>query len=304
VRFFVTGGSGLIGYFLERKIKDEGHEWFNFDIAEDPGMDILDYSELVAAMASPAPDVVIHLAAISIVEAAQERQLDTYRLNIMGTVNVLEAAKVCDVKNVVVAASNHVYGERGSEGWSQEDDNLNATDPYSVSKICADYLTRAYAANGDMNTVSVRNTNVFGPADPHESHIVPGTIASLIRGERPIIRSEGKQIKSYLYGEDCAEVYVKIAENAGALAGQAINLTGCSPISTLQLVDLIIEQMGSELEPIVMGQPNKLADEWLDGSKLGKLGWEPRHTLNEGLDKTINWFKAHARATAGSQTAS
>ena len=312
MKYFLTGGSGLIGTCLLRRLDELGHERYNYDIVE--GDNILAPASLERALAGFAPDVVIHLAAQSGVESARDKPFETLTLNVMGTVNVLEACLQAGVKNILVASSNHVYGKQPDqilsyagfglhglqaldsqeEAFPQEDWNpLRQRDLYSVSKICADVITQAYAHNYGLNAVAVRNTNTYGPGDPHLDHIVPGTIASIMKGEKPVIRSAGTIKKSYLYLDDCADAYIFMSERCEELAGQAVNVTGCEPIDAYNLVQSIEIFMGKGHDVEVLGEPNDQSDEYLDGSKLRNLGWKPQYSLNEGLEETIAWFKAN-----------
>ena len=151
MKYLVTGGSGLIGSFLLPAIKVNGDDWRTFDIQDN--YNVMDMSHIGDTLRADRPDVVGHLAAQSGVEASRSSGYDSFRLNVLGTVNVLEACLFHGVKNVVVASSNHVYGAQTV--WPvPEDAPLNQLDTYSVSKTCADYITRAYAHNYGMNTVA------------------------------------------------------------------------------------------------------------------------------------------------------
>jgi CDP-glucose 4,6-dehydratase len=306
MKYFLTGASGLIGRGLTHRLDELGHAWYNYDIVE--GDNILAPASLERALVGFEPDVVIHLAAQSGVEPARKRPFEALTLNVMGTVNVLEACKDVGIRNVVVASSNHVYGEQlVSSGITQSADALvtefqedymplNQRDMYSVTKICADVITQGYAHNYGMHAVAVRNTNAYGTEDPHFGHIIPGTIISIMNGESPVIRSAGTVKKSYLYLEDCVDAYIFIAERCEELAGQAVNVVGCEPISSYHLANDILSLMGKEYGVSgirVLGELNDQSDEYLDGSKLKLLGWNPQYSLDAGLRETIAWFQAN-----------
>jgi CDP-glucose 4,6-dehydratase len=296
VKYFITGGSGLIGQFLIPKIEANGDEWVNFDRSISDRNDIMSLSDIRTRLFVEQPDVVIHLAAQSGVEPARQGSGKSLNLNIMGTVNVLEACKTLSIKNVVVASSNHVYGNQ-KEWPVKEDALLNQRDLYSVSKICADVITQAYAHNYDMNTVAVRLTNAYGPGDMHDDHIIPGTIQSLLRGESPVIRSDGQIRKSYLYGTDCADAFITIAENCEVLRGQSVNVVGCKPISSMKLVETMIEMADVDVRPTILGEATDQNHEDMDSSKMTALGWEPKIDIYEGLEKTYTWFAERAKQT-------
>tara|TARA_Y100000310_G_scaffold297734_1_gene331013 strand:+ start:224 stop:1147 length:924 start_codon:yes stop_codon:yes gene_type:complete len=253
-------------------------------------------------------DVCIHLAAISGVEQSRARPYETYDVNVMGTVHVLEVAKalVPDAV-VVVASSNHIYG-RQTTYPVLESAPLNQRDTYSVSKIAADYIARSYAHNYGLSTVVVRNTNCFGPHDPHHDHLVPGTILSLLKGESPVIRGTGKTKKSYLYVDDVAEAYMAVAQWCAETRhkGEAFNVAD-EPISVLAMVRAITDIIhpavltkgagfpmfrGSVEGTIILGEPNDQNDEMLDSGLIKRLvGWEPRTSLREGLSRTVEAFQ-------------
>ncbi len=312
MKYFITGGSGLIGRFLMNRIQEQaGNTICNFDRVSDGAIadewicgSVLDRDYLSKCIKND-DDVVIHLAAQAGVEAARSQRYDSFYLNIVGTLNVLEACLEAGVKNVVVASSNHVYGQSGMRAqWTDgmtfnaqfentnEDSPLKQLDAYSAGKICADYLTRSYAHNYGLNAVAVRVTNTYGPADPHSDHIIPSTILSLLRGERPVLWTHGLTKKSYLYGEDCADAFIAIAENCEKLKGQAVNVVGSEPISALDLSLMLCAMVDRKLEPVVEGKPSDQHSEYLDGSKMKALGWEPKFSLEQGLRETVEWFKA------------
>jgi CDP-glucose 4,6-dehydratase len=292
MKYFITGGSGLIGQFLLPKLLEAGHEVFNFDMAE--GRDILDIYQVRGALSQETPDAVIHLAAQSGVEEARSWPSQALSLNVTGTINVLDSCRQYGVQDVIVASSNHVYGAQPKTPFT-EDMALNQRDLYSASKICADVITQAYAHNYGLNAVAVRLTNTYGPGDMHEDHIIPGTIQSLLCGERPQIRSRGRTKKSYLYGEDCADAFITIAQNCERLKGQAVNIPGSKPVSALKLVQILTELSDTDLEPEILGEDTDQNDEYLDGSKMAALGWEPKYDLAAGLWKTYAWFAERAR---------
>lgn len=310
-RVLVTGCSGLIGGYMCKSLLKEGavltgfdrelsgtlpwhNIWDTFTITQG---DITDLDWLKRAMNGQ--DIVFHLAARSHVEESRQHGYDTIMSNTLGTLNVLEAARQPGIKAVVVASSNHVYGLE--YGVAREESGLHQLDTYSVSKICADYLTRAYWHNYQVPTVAVRNTNCFGPCDPHKDHIVPATILSILRGESPIIKSDGVTMKSYLHVQDVVDAYLLIAEAVvnGQLHGEAINVSGGS-MSVQNLVKLIRRAAQSTLPVTVLGQPNDQRNEFLDTTHIKALGWKPKYTVEQALAETYKWFEAeYARKPVG-----
>lgn len=295
-RVLVTGSEGLMGRPLVAALTMQGAILSRFDMTF--GRDVLIADDIRLEVRAFAPDVVFHLAAQSGVEASRSSALDTWRVNVMGTVNVLEACRaVPSIKAVVVASSNHVYGRQDSAPY-REDAPLRQLDTYSATKIAADVAARSYWHNYRVPTAVVRNTNCFGPDSRHTDHLIEGTILSLLRGERPVIRGTGQTRKSYLHVDDVVSAYLCIAEaiaTGKASPGEAWNVAGQS-LSVLEIVDIICRLMGSTLTPVVLGQPNDQSDEYLDARKVKALGWQPTY-LSDGLKDTIAGFVSRTQET-------
>lgn len=285
----VTGGNGLIGTPLVRKLESLGARVCNLDL---PEWDICNLPAMTEAIVG---DICIHLAAMSHVEETRKNGLNAWEVNIRGTWNVLEACLRNKVKAAVTASSNHVYGRQ--EAYPVlESAPLNQLDTYSATKICMDYITRAYDHNYGLNTATIRNTNCYGPGDPHSSHIVPGTILALLEGDLPVIQSNGLVRKGYLYVDDVADAYLLVAEHLYQHQYRGVYNVGAPSISSQELVQMIMDLMGKHHDdPVVLGKPTDQHDEQMDSSKIMALGWEPQYSLWEGLSKTIKWFRENAK---------
>jgi CDP-glucose 4,6-dehydratase len=302
-RVLVTGSCGLMGGELCQLLLDEGADVVGFD-AEPPGTlvgrgldgrfpvvegDILNLHDLSDAM--KAMDVVFHLAAISGVEHARKLGLNALEINVAGTWNVLETCRGLPIEAVVIASSNHVYGT-STEKPTYESEPLKQLDMYSTGKIAADYVARAYAHNYGVPTVIMRNTNCFGPHDPHRDHIIAATIASVLAGKRPVIKGTGTTEKSYLHVRDVVRGYLGAAEWAVRTKkkGEVFNLSR-QPITVLGLVKTILEVMGSNLEPIVLGEENDQANEYLSSQKAAEaFGWRAGYALAAAIKDTVDWM--------------
>lgn len=282
----VTGGSGLIGTPMVETLEAEGATVKNISL---PWADITALNEMMKDLEGAR--VCIHLAAMSHVEESRRAGLECLETNIGGTWNVLEACKYHHIP-VVTASSNHVYGKQDSFPV-KEDAPLNQLDTYSVSKVCADYIARAYAHNYGLPTAVIRNTNCFGPRDPHTDHLVPGTILSLLRGEKPVLRSQGLIKKGYLYVDDVVDAFLLIAQQLveGEIPiGEAYNV-GAEAVTSRQVVDAIQSIMGVNMGVDIEGVSNDQHHEQMDSTKIYRLGWRPKHTLESGLRKTVGWFR-------------
>ena len=241
-------------------------------------------------------DTVIHLAAQTIVGIANRNPLSTFDANIKGTWSVLEACRRSPcVKQIVVASSDKAYGAQEVLPY-KEDTPLEGRHPYDASKSCADLIAQSYAHTFGLPVTVTRCGNFYGGGDLNWNRIVPGTIRSVLRGERPVIRSDGNFIRDYFYVEDGAAVYMLMAEKMAAdrnLCGHAFNFSNEIQVTVLQLVERILALMNSDLKPDVRNAAgNEIKHQYLSAEKARTmLGWSPRFTLEEGLKRTIEWYR-------------
>lgn len=312
-RVLVTGVSGFLGGWLAKMLLAEGAELIGYDLNTSGclpahGLEgdfpivqgsVLDLGSVEQVLKDHRIEVCVHLAGQSKIEDAAVGPLAAFEVNIKGTWVVLEGCRRADsIIGVVCASSNHTYGPQTTYPFT-EDSPLNQVDIYGASKTCADILARTYAHEFDMPIVAVRSTNSFGGGDPHVSHIVTGSVISLLKDEPPVIRSDGSPVKAYLYAEDTMAAYMLLAEHAGRdeVKGEAFNVTPDEPISVLDLVKTIVKVSGKEhLQPVVLATDLSQKDyfEYLSNEEIKRvLGWEPRYTLEEGIRKTFEWYAEH-----------
>jgi CDP-glucose 4,6-dehydratase len=150
--------------------------------------------------------------------------------------------------------------------------------------------------------IITRCGNFYGGGDLNWSRIVPGTIRSVLRGKRPVIRSDGQFVRDYFYVEDGAAAYTLAAERLAAdrgLAGEAFNFSNEKPINVIDMTRLILKLMGSDLEPEIRNEAtNEIRSQYLSAAKARqKLGWSPLCELDEGLRHTIQWYRRFFSAT-------
>jgi CDP-glucose 4,6-dehydratase len=245
-------------------------------------------------------DTVFHVAAQAIVGSATRDPVPTFETNVRGTWNVLEACRRSPkVRAVVVASSDKAYGDHEVLPYT-EDMPLQARQPYEVSKSCADLIAQAYAHSYDLPVAITRCGNFYGGGDMNWNRVVPGTIRSVVCGERPVIRSDGHFVRDYFYIEDAAAAYMLLAERLACnpeLKGQAFNFSNENRTSVLDLVNLILRKMDSDLLPVVQNQPSKeIRSQYLSAGLARRiLGWAPMFTLEEGLERTIAWYRQALR---------
>lgn len=308
---FVTGctgllGSWLTGFLVEQKanvvglIRDSVPRSNLYDQQLDKTINVVrgnveDYLLMERILNEYEIDTVFHLAAQTIVTIANRNPLSTFEANIKGTWNILEACrKSPTVTRIVAASSDKAYGDQLRLPYDEQTP-LEGRHPYDVSKSCSDLICRAYYETYGLPVCVTRCGNFYGGGDLNFNRIVPGTFRSIIKGEAPVIRGDGKSIRDYFYIEDGAMAYMTLAEKMEnqRIVGEAFNFSNELQISVLDMVNLIIEKMGSELKPVVMNNAsNEIVHQCLSAKKAREmLDWHPCYTLDDSLVKTINWYR-------------
>ncbi len=248
-------------------------------------------------------DTVFHLAAQTIVGAAKRSPASTFEVNIGGTWTVLEACRLHDVSRVVVASSDKAYGDHEELPY-REDFALRPRFPYDVSKAAADLIARSYWDTYGLPVAVTRFANLYGGGDLNTSRLVPEVISAAIGGRRPIIRSDGSPERDFLYVEDAVAAYLAIADglDAGVACGEAFNAGGGRPHSVLEVVALICRLAGSGAQPDIRGAGTPAGEidrQYVDTRKITELcGWRPVVDLEDGLRRTIDWYRKHPQTLA------
>jgi len=309
----VTGANGFLGSHLTRRLVEDGSHVVALVQDMDPRSDFVrsgthelttvvngslaDYETVERAINVHEVNVVFHLGAQTTVGAALRSPLPTFESNIRGTYNVLEAARRMKslVRAVVVASSDKAYGEGESLPYTEDMAPLGRH-PYDVSKSCADLLAQSYAHTYGLPVAIARCGNIFGGGDLNWSRIVPGTIRSALRGERPVLRSDGTFIRDYIFVDDVVNAYLGVAgavldRNAG---GEAYNFGNESKVTAIEMMRAVLNSMGvDDLEPVVADTARaEIRDQWLSAEKARKeLGWEAEFSMEEGLSRTVAWYR-------------
>lgn len=310
----VTGASGFVGGWLASGLASLGARVVTLVRDADPTTphvhpdlweraitvrgDITDLPVVRRALAEYDVTACFHLAAQASVEAALADPVGTLEANVRGTWTVLEACRLTPgVDRVVAAASDKAYGEPLALPYDEETSPLLGTYPYDASKAAADIISRAYARTYDMPVAVTRMANIYGGGELGMHRIVPGTIAAILAGRRPIIRSDGSPQRDYLFVMDAVAGYITLAEqlDRADVRGRAFNFGNGVPISVLDLVRLILKVADSDLEPDVRGTAaNELSRQFLSVERARTvLGWEPATPLEQGLAETFEWYRAH-----------
>lgn len=260
--------------------------------------DVRNQQVLERAMGEYEINTVFHLAAQTIVGVANRNPVSTFDTNLRGTWAVMEAARRSPlVQAIVTASSDKAYGDHDTLPY-EEDAPLRGVHPYDASKSCADIIAKSYAATFDVPVAITRCGNFYGGGDFNWNRLVPGTIRAALRGTRPVIRSDGTLIRDYFYVEDAVGAYLCLAEQLHSrpeLRGEAFNFSNELQIDVLTIAQKILQRLDSTLKlDIRADAPHEIQHQWLSAAKARRvLGWSSAFTLDEGLDRTIAWYRDH-----------
>lgn len=308
---FITGASGLLGSWLTKNLVDAGANTTILlrDIVPQSNLyrsgyidkinivrgSLEQYPILERAIGEYEIDTIFHAAAQTIVEIANRNPLSTFESNIRGTWNILEAARRNpNVKKIIVASSDKAYGTHEALPYT-ESAPLQGKHPYDVSKSAADLIAHTYFNTYHVPVTITRCGNFFGPGDLNFNRIIPGTIRAVLHHETPIIRSDGSYIRDYFYIEDAADAYITLAERMDdeKIWGHAFNFSNENQMTVKEVVEKILTLMGSSAEPKVLAVArNEIPHQYLSAKKARTmLDWSSRFTFEEGLTRTIDWYR-------------
>lgn len=319
-RVLVTGATGLLGGHLVEALLARASEvvclvrdWEpRARVIEEGWIDrvsqvrgeLEDLAVLERAVNEHEIETVFHLGAQTIVGTAARSPLSTFESNVRGTWNVLEACRRAGklVGRVVVASSDKAYGEHASLPYT-EATPLEGKFPYDASKAAADLVATSYFHTYALPVTIARCGNLFGPGDLNWSRLVPGTIRSALRGESPVIRSDGTLIRDWLFVGDAVDAYLALAERAPekGIAGEAFNFGAERPLSVLELALMILRLAGQPtLQPTILaGASHEIPRQFLECSKArARLGWKAVRGIEAGLRETIAWHAQRAQPPA------
>lgn len=311
-RVFVTGCTGLVGSWTVRALLERGAHVVGL-VRDQVASSELQRSGLAQridivhgavenqpflerALAEYEIQTVIHLAAQTIVGIANRSPLSTFETNIKGTWCLLEAARRCGYHpQVIVASSDKAYGEQTALPYT-EDAPLQGRHPYDASKSCTDILALTYHHTFQLPVCVTRCGNFYGGGDLNWNRIVPGTIRSVYRNERPVIRSDGSYIRDYFYVKDGAAAYLHLAEcmaRQPEVLGHAFNFSTEIQVTVLEMTNRILKSMEAPLKPDVRCEArNEIQHQYLSAEKARRmLAWKPRYGLDEALAETIDWYR-------------
>jgi CDP-glucose 4,6-dehydratase len=317
----VTGGRGFVGAWLLRGLLERGVDAISFDVEGESGRpsgpellgierdvadvrgDLRDAAHVARALDEGEVDAVFHLAAQTIVGSAAGAPAETFDVNVRGTWTVLEACRERGVRSVIVASSDKAYGAHEELPY-REHFALQPTAPYEASKSAADLIARSYWHSYGLPVAVTRFANIYGGGDLNFSRLIPEAVSAAVDGRAPVIRSDGSPVRDFLYVEDAVGAYLTIADalDRDEVRGEAFNAGGERPHTVGEVVELIAMLSGSGVEPDIRGTGNpdgEIDRQYVDATKIRELvGWTPQVSLEEGLRRTIEWYREHPEARA------
>jgi CDP-glucose 4,6-dehydratase len=314
---FVTGAYGLLGTWLVRALVRDGVEVTVLRRDATPRSalvlesleaqvnvvtgDLVGAGVVERALGEYEVDSVFHLAAQTIVGTANRSPASTWDTNLRGTWTVLEACRLHPVARVVVAASDKAYGQHAELPY-REDFALQPRYPYDVSKAATDLIARSYWHTYELPVATTRFANLYGGGDTNRSRLVPEAIDAALAGRRPVIRSDGTPERDFLYVEDAVAAYLQIAAalDGDGARGEAFNAGGGEPHAVREVVERICAIAGTDVQPDIRGTGTPAGEidrQYVDTTKRRELtGWQPEVGLEEGLRRTVTWYREHPAA--------
>ncbi len=309
-KIFITGATGFVGSWLTKELVDRDAEVTILMRDNIPNSSLIksdyikkinivygqleDYFSILRAINEYDIDIVFHLGAQAIVGRSTRNPISTFESNIKGTWNLLEAIRNCkSVDKTILSTSDKAYGTHDKLPYT-ENMALKGEYPYDVSKSCADLIAQSYYKTYGLKIGIARCGNIYGGGDLNFNRIIPGTIKSVYYKEQPVIRSDGLYIRDYIYVKDIIRSFMILCGNLDRkeVNGEPFNFSTGNRINVLDLVNLILKIMGSNLKPIILNQAvGEIRDQYLDISKAHRLlSLTPQYNVEHGLKETIKWY--------------
>jgi len=303
----VTGGTGFIGSHLVERLIAEGSnvvvpyqslnpKSYFFRTKLDKSVvlvqkDLKNFKRTSDVITKYEIDYIFHLAAQSIVPTAYYNPLEALETNIMGTANVLEAARLYGkVQGIIVVSSDKAYGKIPQ---ASEADPLSGDHPYETSKAAADLLAHTYFRTYHLPVAITRFGNVYGEGDINFSRIIPGIAKSIVKNELLILRSNGKFVRDYVYVKDVVGALILLMRNIKSIQGEAFNISSEENLSVLQLIKTIERRLMKEIKYRIANKTyNEIPKQSINFQKIKtQLGWHPKANINNTIVNILDWYR-------------
>ena len=304
----ITGGQGFLGRNLvDRLVKDGADVCSTYSYAppqipEIPNLkffrlDITKFEDCLKLINQESPKIIYHFVAQPLVTAAQRHPFSTFELTVRGAYNLLEAVRQSGTDtSVIVYTTDKVYGENRN---AKESDRLDlVTGPYEVAKVCEDMIATSYARTFDVPIAVVRSANIYGKHDLHWDRLVPHVCKKVLHNQRPIMRSNGHLYRDYIYVDDIMDGILMVSDALllGKIKlGSAVNFGAIRAHNALEIVDTILDVSDKKyLRPESFGVAvGELSYQHINFDFVQSMGWYPKTSLLDGLDKTFRWYKEY-----------
>lgn len=304
----VTGGTGFVGSHLVESLVEQGASVVVTHRSLDPRSyfatqelskhvilangDVKDAARVFDIVAKYEIDFIFHLAALATVPTAYENPLETIASNVLGTANVLEAARrLPRVKGIIIASSDKAYGK--TKRAYVEEDALRGDHPYEASKSAADLISLAFAKTYDMPIVVTRFGNIYGEGDLNFNRIIPGALRAVLTNTTLELRSDGTFIRDYVYVKDVVRGYLLLLDKIEQTQGKAYNISSTESLTVLDVLKIIETTLGKKVKyKILNTQKNEIPFQSLNYDKVKSLGYTPAYTMDKILSNVFAWYKS------------
>ena len=314
-RVLVTGGTGFVGSHLVEALAEKGasvvvpfrsldpRSYFSTQKLGDrvvlAAADLKDFPRVWDIITKYDIEYIFHLGAQAIVTTAYHNPRETIESNVLGTTNILEAARLYGrIKGIIVASSDKAYGK--STKPYVESNPLRGDHPYEVSKAATDLIASAYFKTYGTPVVITRFGNIYGEGDLNFTRIIPGALKAIITDTTLEIRSDGTFVRDYVYVKDVISAYLFLLHNLDRVKGEAFNISCDQSFSVFEVVKIAEKVFGRKIPyTIANTAKNEIPYQHLEWRKIQKLGWKPANTLIRGLRAAFTWYKRHERMLFG-----
>ena len=304
----VTGGTGFVGAHLVEKLVKNGAHVISTYLTIRPDsyfktqnldqkttlthVDVNHFEQIFDVITKFNVEYIFHLAAQPLVDVAYANPKQTLYSNILGTINILESARLFPhVRAVIVASSDKAYGKLSKDQYV-EDDALAGDHPYEVSKSAADLISHSYFKTYKVPVVTTRFGNIYGEGDLNYSRIIPGVLTSIINNETLELRSNGKFVRDYLYVKDVVEGYILLASKINKVRGEAFNFGSSEKLSVLALMQKVEKLLSMKIKyKILDTAKNEIPYQHLDSTKVESVGWKQQHTIHSTISQIYEWYR-------------